>query len=174
MHKRKPRPAMVSNLDTERDKAALADARRLLAKLDYGIVSWNERTDTSGPEKKLRAAVALVENSLTEAEKTLAVFERFLRRRRNGKPNKAADALLFVRLARQKAVPELQQARPRLDKRPHRYRKAARDESIAPTVELIRERYGYSLDKAATIVSEALQGNPNKDTTIKIARRYRV
>jgi hypothetical protein len=122
------------------DEAARAEAIRLLWPLTEDIVSW--QTDTNSPELKLRAATALVEQSLAEAEAAL-----------KGEVDKAT-ALMFVQLARQKAVPELQQARPRLRSRGHP-QNIARDDLIRTAVKEIR-RLGKTKEEAICIIVETL------------------
>jgi hypothetical protein len=129
------------------DEAAVAEAVRLLYPLIKDIASW--QTDINSPELKLGAAIALVEQALAEAEAALTDCPL-----RSEIDKAAADALVFVQLARQRAIPELKQARPRLRRRGHP-QNIARDELIRTAVKEIR-KLGKTKEEAIIIVTETL------------------
>jgi hypothetical protein len=131
------------------EKEALAEAIRLLWPLTKDIVLWE--TDTNSPEQKLRGAVALVEQALTEAEAALKDCPL-----RSEIDKAAADALVFVQLARQKAIPELQQVRPRVRKSRGQPATIARNNLIASTVKTIQKQFGMSPNNAIKVVRDVL------------------
>jgi len=150
------------------DEAAIEEASRHLRRLFLNVISWSERgAETNIPKKALSAAIALVEGALGDAEHALneakraldeaALNESALNERAKAK-EAVANAIPWIQLARKAAIPKLRQARPPKGRwGQHRDLNASRNQTIADTVALIRDRFDLSQEQASSIVSEALK-----------------
>jgi hypothetical protein len=154
-------------IDKLDDKPAIEEANRHLRPLFFEVFSWSEDPSNIAPKKKFGASMRLVEGVLAEAEYALneadgALNEAVKCKRAKGAIARAKEAIAgvtpFIRLARETAIPFLGRAQP--PKGPRGQRRdlnASRDQRIAKTVLLIRERFELSQERASSVVSEALK-----------------
>ena len=119
--------------ENARVKEAVAEARRRLARLTIGVVSWSE--PPSNPDLEFRATVALFENILGTPVPN-----------RDGTPAPDPYADLMgplTSVVRQVGLPALKRLRPARRSRRGKPAQSDRDAVIMETIKQICRRYGF-------------------------------